>query len=185
MAKVIPFQAVRYNTERFGKDLARFVAPPYDVIDGVMERRLKEDRLNITHITLGDENDKYTIAARRLKTWFDDGVLVKDPDSCFYIYEQTFSTPGGEPRVRSGIVAAVKLEDFSRGIIMPHEKIIPKHKADRMLHMCAMSGNTEQIFLLYDDPTEGVEAILSGDRKREEVLRFVDPEGVHHRIVQS
>lgn len=184
MAKVIPFRATRYNTERFGKDLARFVAPPYDVIDGVMERRLKEDRLNITHITLGDENDKYAIAARRLKTWLKDGVLVKDPEDSFYIYEQTFSTSNGTPRVRSGIVAAVKLEDFSKGIIMPHEKTIPKHRADRMLHMCAVSGNTEQIFLLYDDPTDGVEAILADARKREEVLRFVDPEGVHHRIIK-
>lgn len=184
MAKVIPFRAVRYNTERFGKDLARFVAPPYDVIDGVMERRLKEDRLNITHITLGDENDRYAIAARRLRTWLDDGVLVKDADTCFYIYEQTFSTPDGAPRMRSGIVGAVKLEEFSKGIIMPHEKTIPKHKADRLQHVCAMAGNTEQIFLLYDDPTEGVEAILSDARKREEVMRFVDPEGVHHRIVK-
>lgn len=184
MAKVIPFQAVRYNTERFGKDLARFVAPPYDVIDGVLERRLKEDRLNIAHITLGDENDSYAIAARRLRTWLDDGVLIKDNDKCFYIYEQTFSTPEGTTRVRSGIVGAVKLEEFSKGIIMPHEKTIPKHKADRLLHMCAVSGNTEQIFLLYDDPTDSMEAILSDARKREEILRFVDPEGVHHRIVK-
>lgn len=184
MAKVVPFRAVRYNTERFGKDLTRFVAPPYDVIDGVMERRLKEDRLNITHVTLGDENDGYAIAARRLRTWLDDGVLVKEAEDSFYIYEQTFSTPDGTMRVRSGIVATVKLEDFSKGIIMPHEKTIPKHKADRLAHMCAMAGNTEQIFLLYDDPTDGVEAILAEARKREETLRFVDPEGVHHRIVR-
>lgn len=184
MAKVIPFQAVRYNTDRFGKNLARFVAPPYDVIDGVMERRLKEDRLNITHITLGDENDKYAIAARRLRTWLEDGVLVKDPDKCFYVYEQTFSTPEGSPRIRSGIVGLVKLEDFSKGVVMPHEKTIPKHKADRLLHMCAVSGDTEQIFLLYDDPTGGVERILLEAMKKEEVLRFVDPEGVHHRIIK-
>ena len=184
MAKVIPFEAVHYNTERFGKDLSRFVAPPYDVIDRVLERRLKSDRLNIAHITLGNEDDEYAIARRRLDTWLNDGVLVRDEGKSFYIYEQTFSDADGVPRIRSGIIGLVKLEDFSSKIIMPHEKTIPKHKADRLEHMMALQGNSEQIFLMYDDPTEEVEDILRQSRKQEEILRFIDFDGVHHRIIR-
>lgn len=184
MAIVIPFEAFRYNTDRFGKDIARLVSPPYDVIDGPMERRLKEDRLNITHIILGDEGDRYAIASRRLQKWINDGVIVKDPDKCFYVYEQTFSNPDGTVMIRSGIIGLLKLEDFSSGVVMPHEKTIPKHKADRMELMCAVGGDTEQVFLLYDDPSGEIEQILAGSRKQEEVLRFVDHEGVHHRIIK-
>jgi uncharacterized protein (DUF1015 family) len=148
LAKVVPFEAVRYNTSRFGRDVTRFVAPPYDVISPPMERKLKEDRLNITHITLGNQEDGYCVAARRLRTWLDDKVLVKDQGRSFYIYEQTFAGPDGLPRVRSGIIGLVKLEEFSKGVVMPHEKTIPKHKADRMALMKATRGDTEQIFLL-------------------------------------
>ena len=184
MAKVVPLTALHYNTERFGKDISRFVSPPYDVIDRVMEKRLKEDRLNITHVTLGDEGDGYTIASTRLRRWINDEVLVKDQEPCFYIYEQTYSSPDGSPRIRSGIVALVKLEDFSKGVVLRHEKTIPKHKADRMSLMCAAGGDLEQIFLLYDDPTGEMEWILVDSRKQDEGMRFVDPEGVHHRLIR-
>jgi len=180
----VPFEAIHYNTSRFGKDLMRFVAPPYDVIDPVMERKLKEDRLNITHITLGDEHDKYAIAKRRLRTWLDDKVLVRDQGRSFYIYEQTFVGSDGLPRVRSGIVGLVKLEQFSKGTILPHEKTIPKHKADRMQLMEAVNGDAEQIFMLYDDASGEIEDILRTSKVRDEELRFTDPDGVQHRIIR-
>jgi uncharacterized protein (DUF1015 family) len=180
----VPFEAVHYNNSRFGKDLTRFVAPPYDVIDPVQERKLKEDRLNITHVTLGNENDNYCIAKRRLKTWLDDKVLVKDTGLSFYIYEQTFAGLDGLPRVRSGIVGLVKLEEFSKGVILPHEKTIPKHKADRMELMEAVRGDVEQIFLLYDDASGEIEDILRTSKVREEESRFVDSDGVQHRIIR-
>jgi uncharacterized protein (DUF1015 family) len=184
VATVVPFRALRYNSDRFGKDVSRFVAPPYDVIDKVMEKRLKGDRLNITHVTLGNESDAYAIASRRLQRWIHDEVVVADPEECFYVYEQTFSSPDGAPMIRSGIVGLVKLEDSSNGIVLPHEKTIPKHKADRMELMCAVEGDAEQILMLYDDPTGEMEWLLLDTRKRDEVMRFVDPEGVHHRLIR-
>lgn len=184
MAKVVPFKAVHYNTSRFGQDFARFVAPPYDVIDSVMEKALKDDRLNITHITLGDQGDSYATAAKRLRTWFADEVLVADGDEAFYLYEQTFKAPDGAPVARTGVIGLVRLEDFSSGVVLPHEMTLPKHKADRLALMTAVGGYTEQVFMLYDDPSGEVETLIQDLRKREESLRFVDTDGVHHRIVK-
>lgn len=184
MAKVVPFEAIRYNTSRFGRDVTRFVAPPYDVISPPLERKLKEDRLNISHITLGNQDDEYCVAARRLRTWLDDRVLVKDQGLSFYIYEQTFAGLDGLPRVRSGIVGLVRLEEFSKGIVMPHEKTVPKTKIDRMSLMQATRGDTEQIFLLYDDASGEIEDILRTSKVREEELRFIDPDGVQHRVIR-
>ena len=173
-----------YNTSRFGKDLGRFVAPPYDVIDRDRERRLKDDRLNITYLTLGDEEDAYATAAKRLKRWLNDGVLVNEKEPAFFICEQTFQTASGDVVVRTGIVGLVRLDDFSKGTVLPHENTIPKHKADRLALMSALRGDMEQIFMLYDDPDGAMEEILQEWRRREEVLRFIDEEGVHHRIVR-
>ena len=184
MVKVTPFGAYHYNISRFGKDVTRFVAPPYDVIDGSLEKSLKDDRLNITHITLGNEDDSYEVATRRMCRWLHDEVLVHDKEDSFYVYEQTFQSPDKNPRVRSGIIGLVKLEDFSTGMVLPHERTIPKHKADRMELLSAVKGNTEQIFMLYDDPSGKIEEMLQSVRKREELLRFLDNEGVHHRIIR-
>lgn len=184
MAKVMPFEAVRYNTSRFGKDITRFVAPPYDVVSPPLERALKEDRLNITHITLGDQEDEYCVAARRLRTWLDDKVLVKDHGMSYYIYEQTFPGLDGLPRVRSGIIGLVRLEEPSKGVVLGHEKTIPKHKADRMALTQAVRGNLEQIFILYDDASGEIEDILRTSKVRDEELRFTDTDGVQHRIIR-
>ena len=184
LVRVIPFNAVYYNNMRFGNDVRRFVAPPYDVIDARSERTLKEDRLNVTHLTLGDEQDEYAVVAKRLRRWLNDEVLVRDPEKSLYLYEQTFQGDDGVVRMRTGIVAAVRIEEPSSGVILPHENIIPKHKADRLALMSALRGNSEQIFLLYDDPTGEVERTIDECRKSEEVLRFIDDSGVHHRIVR-
>lgn len=184
MAKVIPFRAAHYNLDRFGAEISRFVAPPYDVIDGAMERRLKEDRLNIAHITLGGEDDAYRVAGRRLQRWLEDQVLVCEREDCFFVYEQTFATPEGGQRVRSGIVGLVRLEDFSERTVLPHEKTIPRHRADRLELMRAVSGDVEQIFLLYDDPSGRLEALVADTRKKDAEMAFSDHEGVRHRILR-
>lgn len=184
LVRVTPFNAVYYNNRRFGNDVGRFVAPPYDVIDGRRERALKEDRLNITHLTLGDEEDAYATVSKRIRRWLNDDVLIRDPERSLYLYEQTFQGDDGAVRVRTGIVAAVGLEEPSSGRILPHENTIPKHKADRLALMSALKGNSEQIFMLYDDPTEEVERTIAECRKTEEVLRFIDDRGVHHRIIR-
>jgi uncharacterized protein (DUF1015 family) len=184
LARVVPFEAFHYDTRRFGQDLTRFMAPPYDVIDGETERRLKDDRLNIAHLTLGDEDDGYATARKRLARWINDGVLVRDEGPAFYLYEQTFKGPDGEPIARSGIIGLVRLEEFSKGVILPHEKTMPKHKADRLALMKAAEGDLEQIFMLYEDPEGAVEGVIREARKAEELLRFIDTDGVHHRIVR-
>ena len=184
MVQIAPFRAVHYNNLRFGNEVGRLVAPPYDVIDHKLERSLKDDRLNIAHIILGNEGDEYATVAKRIRRWLNDEVLVRDGDDSFYIYEQTFQGRDGVVRVRSGIVALVKLEEFSKGVVLPHEGTIPKHKADRMALMRAIGGDTEQIFMLYDDPSDTVEGLLGDLRKSDEIIRFIDKASVHHRIIR-
>ena len=80
-----PFRALRYEPSRVG-DLAKVVAPPYDVIDPEMRARLvAADPANVVRLDLPVEeagdgpDDRYRRAARTLAAWRSDGTLRKDP----------------------------------------------------------------------------------------------------------
>ena len=53
------------------------------------------------------------------------------------------------------------MEEFSKGIILPHENTLSKPKADRLQLMRACGANFSQIFCLYDDPEKGVPELLN------------------------
>jgi len=54
----------------------------------------------------------------------------------------------------------VGLEDFSKKIILPHEKTLAKPKADRLNLLRATRTHFGQIFFLYNDPDKQIEALL-------------------------
>ena len=54
----------------------------------------------------------------------------------------------------------MRLEEFSKGVILPHENTLSKPKADRLQLMRACSANFSQIFGLYDDPEKTVPMLL-------------------------
>jgi len=86
------------------------IAPPYDVIDAhLRESFLSKCPYNIVQIDLpiGGE-DRYEKAAEAYKTWKETGVLVKDPEPAYYIYEQEYEY-NGKNYTRTGFVGVMKL----------------------------------------------------------------------------
>ena len=81
MATVRPFQGILYDPQRV--DLSRVVAPPYDVITPVDQRRYyQQDPHNVVRLIAGEvhptdtpEDNKYTRAAAFFKQWMADGTL--------------------------------------------------------------------------------------------------------------
>jgi len=94
MVSIKPFKGIRYNLEK--TLLKNVIAPPYDVIDAhLRESFLSKCPYNIVQIDLpiGGE-DRYEKAAEAYKTWKETGVLVKDPEPAYYIYEQEYEYNG-------------------------------------------------------------------------------------------
>jgi uncharacterized protein (DUF1015 family) len=94
MADLQTFHGLRYNDSI---DLTSVLAPPYDVIKGVMRDELiARDEYNIVQIELaaryGEDatDEQYARCAALLQQWRESGVLVRD-DAAFYIYEQEFT----------------------------------------------------------------------------------------------
>jgi uncharacterized protein (DUF1015 family) len=147
-----PFRGLRYAQDRVS-GLAEVTSPPYDVIAHDAEDHLRaSDPHNVVRLILprhdeGNPGDGYSGAARTLRAWQDDGILVADPAPALYVYEQ--SLPTGYVLQR-GLIGALRLAPLGAGPILPHEDVVPGPVIGRRQLMEATCANLEPIFLLYD-----------------------------------
>lgn len=170
MAVIKPFRGVRYNAARVG-NLQDVVSQPYDRIsDELQDRYYALSPYNIVRIIQGKPSpgdalegpgasNVYTRANEVYRQWRADGVLARDARPALYAYEQTFTIDGQE-YVRLGMIAAVQLAEFDEGIILPHERTHAGPKEDRLRLITTLQAHTEQIFLLYPDAENRINALL-------------------------
>lgn len=158
MAVIKAFKGMRYNTAKAG-EISSLCCPPYDIISE-QERLafIKENEYNIIRLELPKEGENpYACASDILKMWQDKGILKIEDKPAIYIYEEEFSV-GNTRKSIKGIIARVQLEEFSKGIILPHEFTLSKAKEDRLNLMKATNCNFSQIYALYMD--ENIQLLL-------------------------
>ncbi len=170
MAVIKPFRAVRYSPQQIS-DMQTVVSQPYDRITADLQTRYYElSPYNVVRIIEGRAQpgddpltpgapNVYTRARAYYEQWLDEGVLMREEQPAFYAYEQTFSVEGAA-HSRLGLIAAVELVNFDQGIILPHERIHAGPKEDRLRLLNALEANTEQIFILYPDDENRVNALI-------------------------
>lgn len=190
MAKVIPFQGLRYNTDRFS-DLHVVTAPPYDIIPAEQQQDLYDQSdYNIVRLDFGMEqegdnetNNRYTRSGESLKQWIAEQVLVAEDQPAFYIYEQIFSL-GTEKSSYSlkGIIGLVQLEEFAKKVVLPHEETITKAKTDRLNLMRTTASNLSQVYSFYIDEEEAIGGILEEETKKTPDLTFVTEENITQNV---
>lgn len=185
MAEIKAFKGLRY-TEKAG-DISRLACPPYDVIDAEEGQRLSDKSpYNLIRLELpvmgGSENlSDYRGAADTLRSWLKEGVLKCDGEEGIYIYEMEFDADGVRRSVK-GFVSLVKLEPFSKGVILPHEETLSRAKADRLNLMKATGCNFSQIYSLYTDEDNSVFSLIDSASRREPDSRFTDGDNVSHKM---
>ncbi len=195
MAEVIPFRGWRYNPDKVG-DISRVLAPPYDVIsESARKAYIQGHPNNIVRISLGVDpigspptHSRYELAAADLRQWRREGVLRQDEQPVFYLYEQEYYPPVADVQVRSklhrrrGIIGLVKLEEYQKRVILPHERTLSEPKRDRRNLLEATQCAVSQIFGIYSDPQMILESIAEKVRQGAPVLEVQDAEGVTHRM---
>jgi uncharacterized protein (DUF1015 family) len=185
------FRALRYNPDVV-PDLARVVAPPYDVIPPALRATLAaRDPRNVVAIDVpvdlpgaADPDDKYRAAARTFAGWRSDGSLAKDPRPAIYVYEQAYTLPGSDlRRVQRGFYARVKLEAFGPGSgILPHERTLSGPREDRHKLMRACGANFSGVVGLYGDPSGEASRSLADATAENPIADVRDDDGVRHRL---
>lgn len=187
MAEIKAFKGLRY-TEKAGQP-AELCCPPYDIIN--MEQRngfLSRNPYNLIRFELpkpvedkSDDLAPYEEAGKTVGEWIDDGILARDDEPSIYIYEMEFSVFGKNHCVK-GIIPLVKLEDFSKGIILPHEETLSKAKTDRLNLMKATGCNFSQIYSLYMDEDGSAFSEIDKYSQGKPTTELTDGDGVTHRL---
>ena len=169
MPTIKPFRGIRYNQSKVSIDAV--VAPPYDVISPEQQNQLYDkDPNNVVRLILGREDDRYSSAAKAFNEWQANGVLMRDERASIYALVQTFKTTTGASVQRKGFIALCHLEEFEKGIVLPHEKTLSKAKEDRFKLYKATNSNFSQIFSLYSDPSKQVDKFVSPSHSTRPVI---------------
>jgi len=179
--RVEPFRALLYNQKRIG-NLQDVVAPPYDLIGEDRQNELyNRSPYNIVRLELGREADRYAASAATLAEWRAEDILRAASRPAIYLYTQSFEV-GGRKLKRDGFVARVRLETFSRGRILPHEKTFPAAKADRLKLLTALHTNVSSIFGLYSGKHTDLDALIAKAAAREPIADVVDDLGIANQL---
>ena len=159
MADIRPFRGHRYDAKRVS--LTRALCPPYDVIGPEEARRLRRDRMNAIHLELpaGTGQARYRGAAKLWKTWTASGALKQDSAPSLYVCEERFIFLGRRHR-RLGFLAALGVSRAAARCVVPHERTLPKPKADRLRMLKAVGANISPIFGVFPDPAGAVRRVL-------------------------
>ena len=172
MANLKPFHGIRYNPEKID-DLATVISQPYDrVRHGLQDQYYALNDHNIVRIIKGKEfetdnkqENVYTRARAFLQKWLDEGVLMREKTPALYVYHQEF-TLNGQPVTRKAIIGALELARFDEGIILPHERTHAGPKMDRLNLTRATEAYFGNIFILYPDEQNKIDAILDAAVQR-------------------
>ena len=148
MARIFPIKGIMYNSE-LDNDLGKFLCPPFDVVDdndkdklyGISEYNVIRLENGKSFLTDDNVENKYTRSSKFLDEWLSKKVLVKDNEESLFILEEIFEN-NNKHISRSSLICNVKVEDYEKKVVLPHEKTREKQKKDRF----ELMKNTKAVF---------------------------------------
>ena len=188
MAEINPFRGVRYN-QSLANDLSSVICPPYDIITPQMEQELYlKSEYNFVRLELGrglpqdtTKENKYTRSAATLEQWLNRGILKVDESPALYLHDHYFTHQGREYR-RRGIIARIKLEEWDKMVVRPHEGTLAEPKNDRLSLLWALQANTSPILALYEDQGQQVSSLLAAQELNQPLINSSSVAGESHDV---
>jgi uncharacterized protein (DUF1015 family) len=188
--EVIPFRALHYDPARVG-DIGLCLSPPYDVISPEkQEACYRLHPYNVIRLILnrgepddGEGRDRYTRARDLLAAWRREGILKSTQRPSFWVYEQEFDLPEVGRRKLKGYIGLVRLQDYERGRILPHEKILTRPLEDRIRLTQHTRTQFEYIWGIYQDNAYLIDNVLDETEREQTIIDFQEREtAVRHRM---
>ena len=181
MADIRAFRGLRF-TEKAG-EISALTCPPYDIISEQQRLAyLEKNGNNIIRLELPrDGENPYAQAGETLKKWMNEEILKLDEKENIYVYEEEFDANGKRLKI-NGIICRVKIEEFSKGVVLPHEETLSKAKVDRFNLMDSTLCNFSQIYSLYNDNNCETQEIIDSTREMSCTNEFTDADNVTHRL---
>src|SRR5215212_8653354 len=148
VADVRPLRGVRFDARRTGP-IGSLIAPPYDVAAEPANGASFGIR-KIESVDLGCGGDDHALAARRYQTWLEQGALRRDAAPMIYIHRHRFDQDGTAIS-RTGLLARVRLTDWSERVVLPHERTTRGPRDERLDRLRAVRANLSPLYFLYRD----------------------------------
>jgi uncharacterized protein (DUF1015 family) len=186
MPSIASFRGLRYDPAHVGA-IAQVIAPPADAIDSILQTQLYEQHpANVVRLELnreepgdGQQNNSYTRAAKFLKAWRDQGVLMQEPVAALYVYHQLFEAEA-QPFTRRGFMARVRLEPFGIGPLQ--QAASHSSREDRLKLTQACRANFCPVLGRYPDPEGEVQAMLDAAVSSQPAIEATDILGVTNQL---
>jgi uncharacterized protein (DUF1015 family) len=151
MANVTPFKGIRPAKDKVHLVSSRSM-DGYTKAD--IHDKLKGNPYTFLHVLNPDYDDKQHTAPgsperlKKIKLKFDEfykgGVFFRDPDPCFYIYQQK----NGE-NTFTGIIGCSSIEDYFNGVIKIHEQTITEREEKLKQYLEVCDFNAEPVLFSY------------------------------------
>ncbi len=162
MVEISSFKGYIFNSKKTG-DISKVIAPPWDVIDEKFEEKLQlQSPYNI--INLISKNVEPADVSVKFHKWIKEEILIEEKEECFYFVNHKFKVDG-EKKERKGFFALLKLEEFEKGNVIPHEKIFEKYKMNRYKLIEKCRANFSPVFMLYRDENFIFEKETEGEKE--------------------
>ena len=189
MAEIRPFRGVHYN-QLLIKDLSTVICSPYDIIAPPLQQELyRRSQYNFIRLEHSRElpqdtvmDNKYTRSAATLGQWLKQGVLEVDKTPAIYLHDHYFTHQGKEYR-RRGITVCVRLEEWGKMVVRPHEGTLAEPKNDRVSLLRELKANTSPILALFEDQRQRVSSLLAAQEpKSKPLISSTNANGERHYI---
>lgn len=188
MADIRPFRMVHYN-RACSNELGNLITPPYDVISQEEQEAFYQAHpLNIIRLVLGKQfpedsngDNRYTRAATTLNQWLADGTLVRKEQPGLTVYRMEFDELENGRITIDGLVALVKVDEYGKGKVLPHEKTYKGPKEDQLQIMRACKANITPIHALFDDENDAVVEEYSRILQKAPEQETTDADGTTHQ----
>jgi len=188
LAEIRPFRGVHYNQSLIN-DPTAVICPPYDIITPQRQQELYlRNEYNFVRVEFGRESlqdgvtdNKYTRARATMEQWLKQGVLEIDKRPALYLHDQYFTHQGKEYR-RRGLIARVRLEEWDKMVIRPHEGTIAEPRSDRLSLLWTLQANTSPILSLFEDPEKQISSLLAEQERNQPLLNLKKVDGEAHTV---
>jgi len=188
VAEIRPFRGVHYN-QLLINDLSAVICPPYDITTPQLQQELyQRSEYNFVRLEFSRElpqdgvtDNKYTRSAATLEQWLEQGILKVEEAPAIYIHDHYFTHQGRKYK-RRGIVACIRLEEWDKKVIRPHEGTLAEPKSDRASLLWALQANTSPILALFEDQGQQVSSLLATQESSQPLISLSSVNGESHHV---
>ena len=171
------------------KNWSAVICPVYDIISPQQQQELYlKSKYNFVRLELGRDlpqdtptDNKYSRAAATLEQWLKQGVLEMDEKPAIYLHDHYFTHQNKRYR-RRGIIARVKLEEWDRTVVRPHESTMAAPRSDRLSLLWALKANTSPILAMFEDHGEQISSLLAAQAQNKPTINLRSVSGEKHKV---